>query len=108
MDSSGFFGWLFLLAGSCFAFHALGFDAGKKAAEKQIVDKGFPSKDLHESPWCIKIPTTDHKGNEVEILVFPTPLAKGGFVVNVHTQDDLKRNDGECHGTIIFEGEELK
>lgn len=59
-------------------------------------------------PWMVTIPTKDHLGNKVDIVIFPKPLASGGYVVNVHTEDDKNRLDGKCHGITIFRNEVLK
>ena len=54
-----------------------------------------------EPPWVMKIPTKDHLGRDVEIMVYPHPLDDGSYVINISTEEDRQRNDGKCFGAII-------
>lgn len=64
------------------------------------IDEG--SHVVKGDPWMVIIPTEDHLGNKVDIVVYPKALINGGFVVNLHSEYDKIRHDGRCNGTTIF------
>lgn len=55
------------------------------------------------SRWPVKIPTKLN-GQSIDICVYPESLNDGGFVVNVHTEQDKLQPDGTCWGTVIYPG----
>lgn len=49
--------------------------------------------------WINKVEATMQEGTPIEIIVYDEPLSDGGFVINVHRNDDPS---GKCWGTIIY------
>jgi hypothetical protein len=58
--------------------------------------------------WPVKIHAKDKNGEWIDICVYPEVLADGGFVVNVHTEEDKRNPDGTCWGTIIYPGQAVE
>lgn len=49
--------------------------------------------------WVNKVKATMKDGTPIEIIVYDEPLSDGGFVINVHRNDDPL---GKCWGTVIY------
>jgi hypothetical protein len=57
---------------------------------------------MSQIPWVVNISARDPQGNPIEVKFFTSPLEDGGYVINFVTEEDKKRNDGKCWGTIIY------
>lgn len=78
----------------------------RKVEKRDAKIAEFQAEEL-ECNWPVKIPAKLN-GQSIDICVYPEPLRDGGFVINVHDEQDKLNPDGVCWGTVIYPGKEVE